>query len=251
MRKERWKRAPFPQHRGKIAVMAHRGAHAHAPENSLAALKAAIALGVDFVECDLRTTRDGQIAILHDSTLDRTTDGKGAFAERTLAELKTLTLKGSTERIPTFEELLQTAKGQIGFYLDCKAVEPAQALTLLRRYIRLNRVLAYTTPEQALVWKRLAPELCVMTSPPDTVRTPEALTTFLTEWPFELLDGPYDLPAETIAAARRLGTHVWADIQNPGESPAQWEPALRRGVTGLQTDHPAELVAYLKTSQRR
>ena len=248
---ERWRRAPLPRYKSRFVVAAHRGLHTHEPENTLASLRASITAGVDFVECDLRTTKDGQLVILHDSTVDRTTGGKGKLAELTLAEVKALTIKNSTERIPTFEELLKESRGKLGFYLDCKAVDPAQAFALVQRYKLTDRVFAYTSTEGALAWKKAAPQVCVMTSPPDDAKTPGALTAFLKDWPFELLDGPYDLPAETIAAAKALGTQVWADIENPLESPAQWEPALARGLTGLQSDHPVELIAYLKTTKRR
>lgn len=238
-------------------MASHRGTHTHDPENSLAALEAAIQVGVDFVECDLRTTKDGHIVILHDSTVDRTTNGKGKLAELTLTEVKAVTLRDSrfpertSERIPTFEELLQAAKGRMGFYLDCKAVDPDQAFALVKRYKLPERVFVYTSTEGAVAWKRAAPQVCVMTSPPETAKTPEGMIAFLKEWPFELLDGPYNLPAETVAGAKALGTEVWADIENPRESPAQWEPVIARGVTGLQTDHPAELIAYLKSVKRR
>src|SRR5207244_9942203 len=58
-------------------VVAHRGVHTSAPENSLASVREAIALGVDMVELDVRTTRDGRLVLLHDETVDRTTDGSG------------------------------------------------------------------------------------------------------------------------------------------------------------------------------
>jgi len=252
-----WKRAPLPRHPGRFVVASHRGTHTHAPENSLAALEAAISLGVDFVECDLRTTKDGHIVILHDSTVDRTTDGKGKLAEKTLAEVKALTLRDPRfperkgERIPTFEELLKASRGKMGFYLDCKAVDPAQAFALVKRYKLTDRVFAYTSTDGALAWKKAAPEVPVMTSPPDDAKTPTALTAFLKEWPFELLDGPVTLSAECVAAARDLGTEIWADIENPLESPAQWGPAIARGLSGLQSDHPAELIAYLKQLGKR
>nr|WP_309686228.1 glycerophosphodiester phosphodiesterase family protein [Armatimonas sp.] len=248
---ERWKRAPLPAHKGRFVVIAHRGMHTQTPENTLAALRESIQAEVDFVECDLRTTKDGHIVILHDSTVDRTTVGKGKLADLTLAEVKSLAIKNSTERVPTFEELLRESHGKMGFYLDCKAVDPAQAFALVKRYKLTDRVLAYTSTEGALAWKRAAPQVPVMTSPPGDARTPDALTAFLNNWPFELLDGPYDLSAETVAAAKALGTQIWADIQNPLESPAQWEPAIARGLTGLQSDHPDALVAYLKATKRR
>jgi glycerophosphoryl diester phosphodiesterase len=189
--------------------------------------------------------------ILHDSTVDRTTDGKAKLAELMLAEVKALTIKNSTERIPTFEELLRESRGKLGFYLDCKAVDPAQAFALVKRYKLADRVFAYTSTEGALAWKKAAPHVCVMTSPPEDAKTPEALTAFLKDWPFELLDGPYDLTAETVTVAKALGTQIWADIQDAQESPLQWDPAISRGLTGLQSDHPVELIAYLKATKRR
>ena len=71
-------------------VYAHRGASAHLPEHTRAAYLQAIADGADGVECDVHLTRDGQVVLLHDATLDRTSDGTGPVAQRSLAELREL-----------------------------------------------------------------------------------------------------------------------------------------------------------------
>jgi glycerophosphoryl diester phosphodiesterase len=71
-------------------VIGHRGNRAHAPENTLESLREAVALGVDAVEFDLRVSRDGSLVVMHDETLDRTTNGSGPVALRTVTELKGL-----------------------------------------------------------------------------------------------------------------------------------------------------------------
>jgi glycerophosphoryl diester phosphodiesterase len=94
-------------------------------ENSLASINKAIALGVDVVELDVRTTKDGFLVLMHDSNIDRTTTGKGKVEDLTLAELKTFRLKApygriSEETIPTFEAALKIIKGKIMVDIDMK-----------------------------------------------------------------------------------------------------------------------------------
>jgi len=108
-----------------VLVAAHRGAHMDNFENSLASIHEAIALGVDVVELDVRTTKDGFLVLMHDSNIDRTTTGKGKVEDLTLAELKTFRLKSpygriSEETIPTFEEALKIIKGKIMVDIDMK-----------------------------------------------------------------------------------------------------------------------------------
>ena len=139
-----WKPASLPRKKHKFVVIAHRGDHVHAPENSLLALQEAIRNSVDYVEVDLRTTRDRHIVIMHDSTVDRTTNGKGKVSEMALADIQALNLVDrrfrdlKPEPPPTFEEVLQKAKGKIYLYLDAKAVDPAQVLQMLKQY-RMER----------------------------------------------------------------------------------------------------------------
>ena len=86
-------------------LIAHRGFSGRHPENTLRAFRAAEALGVDMVECDVHMSRDGQLVVIHDATLDRTTSGRGPVRERALAEIQALDA-GEGERVPTLEELL-------------------------------------------------------------------------------------------------------------------------------------------------
>ena len=111
-----------------VYVIAHRGAHVGIPENSLAAYQKAIDLGCDFVEIDVRTTKDGHFVSMHNSTIDEYVNGaKGKVSEHTLAELKLLDIgsrvgsEWKDTRVPTFEEILKLCQGKIGIYLDLKA----------------------------------------------------------------------------------------------------------------------------------
>ena len=107
----------------QVLVVAHRGNWRSAPENSVAAIDSAIQMGVDIVEIDIHKTKDGQLILMHDDRVDRTTNGKGLIKDYTLAEIKKLKLKDKdgnlTEHtVPTLEEALLAGKGQIMFNLD-------------------------------------------------------------------------------------------------------------------------------------
>ena len=94
-----------------MVVIAHRGSPSSsgAPENTLGAFRAAIDAGADWLEFDVRATRDGQLVVLHDATVDRTTDGSGAIAGLTLEQARALDA-GNGERIPTVDEVVRLAR---------------------------------------------------------------------------------------------------------------------------------------------
>src|ERR1700685_4539839 len=97
-------------------VIAHRGASGHAPENTLAAFERAVQLGAGFIETDIRLTRDARFVAIHDDTLERTTNGRGAVNMHTVAELQELNAghwfdrEFSGQYIPTLEEVLEIGK---------------------------------------------------------------------------------------------------------------------------------------------
>ena len=106
-----------------VIVASHRGDWRNFPENSLAAIDNAIKMGVDIVELDVQRTKDGQLILMHDPTLDRTTTGKGKIAEVTLDSIRKLKLKNgcairTIHNVPTLEEALMHAKGKIMLNLD-------------------------------------------------------------------------------------------------------------------------------------
>ena len=118
--------ADLPRLKHPIAVIAHRAGRGIAPENTLAAIRKAIALKVDYVELDIRATKDGHLVIMHDRTVDRTTKGTGAVKDLTLAEIRALDAgskfdaTNAGERVPTFEEVLKLCRGKVHIYVDHK-----------------------------------------------------------------------------------------------------------------------------------
>ncbi|MEM2213625.1 MAG: glycerophosphodiester phosphodiesterase family protein [Candidatus Nezhaarchaeales archaeon] len=103
----------------RVLVIAHRGASAYEPENTLRSIKRALNLGADMVEIDVRTTKDGHIVVIHDATVDRTTNGRGYVKDMTLEELKKLDA-GLGERIPTLQEVISLVKGRVGLVIEIK-----------------------------------------------------------------------------------------------------------------------------------
>ncbi len=111
-----------------VLVVAHRGGAALAPENTMGAFSNALKLGVDMVECDVHLSQDGEVIVMHDPDLARTTDGTGSIRELTLAELKKLNAAArfsgtwpTVEPIPTLGEVLSAAKGRAGVQIEIKA----------------------------------------------------------------------------------------------------------------------------------
>lgn len=107
----------WTQSNQNIYVAAHRGWKAKYPENTLEAFRAALALGVDQLETDVRITKDGELVLIHDATVDRTTNATGKVREMTLAELKALDA-GNGTKIPTLTEFMELVKDHPTITLD-------------------------------------------------------------------------------------------------------------------------------------
>jgi glycerophosphoryl diester phosphodiesterase len=111
-----------------VLNIAHRGASGTFPENTLSAFRAAIDAGADMCELDVQLTRDGAVVVIHDDTVERTTDGKGEVAKLSLEELKRLDagakFKGGAikgERVPTLDEVFDVTSGKCGLNIELKA----------------------------------------------------------------------------------------------------------------------------------
>jgi glycerophosphoryl diester phosphodiesterase len=109
-----------------FTVIAHRGASAYYPENTLVSFEGAIALGADMVELDVQLSLDGKVVVFHDEKIFRCTNGRGKIAEHTLAELKKLDAgswfnkKFQGEKIPTLSEVLNVCKNRIAVNIEIK-----------------------------------------------------------------------------------------------------------------------------------
>lgn len=237
----------------KVSVIAHRGDHTQAHENSLAAIGNAIQAGVDCVEIDVRRTRDGEYVLLHDSTVDRTTDGRGKLAGLTWDQVHALSLTNRQRpelppaRVPTLDEALKAMRGRIGLYLDFKDGDRAVVARKLREQGMIEATVVYDDLEQMAEWRRLEPKLRLIASPRDRDRGLDALRSLKASVPVDILDGPVTAytPAR-VADAKLAGFLVWPDIQDSAEGPAAWGAAIEMGVQGLMSDRPGELVVFLR-----
>jgi glycerophosphoryl diester phosphodiesterase len=118
-------------------IIAHRGDSASRPENTLASCKQAVGVGADFIEVDVQLTADGQVVVLHDVTVNRTTDGTGSVREMTLAQIKKLSAgfpakfgaEWKDERVPTLGEVLDAIRGKAKLMIEIKreSVAPGEA----------------------------------------------------------------------------------------------------------------------------
>jgi glycerophosphoryl diester phosphodiesterase len=117
---------PRPRSGGPFLVTAHRGNRIHCPENSLAGFRRAIDDGADLLEADLRPTADGRFVCFHDATLGRTSDGRGAVEQQSLAELAAVRLRMGqrvwpSEHIPTLEEVAVLCPDDVYLALELKS----------------------------------------------------------------------------------------------------------------------------------
>jgi glycerophosphoryl diester phosphodiesterase len=229
-----------------ILTSAHRGEHLQHPENSLPAIQAAIDAGVDYVELDVRTSSDGYLVLMHDPTVDRMTNGKGAIRSMTLAEIRKLDLgarfpgKFPDLQVPTFDEALELCKGKIGVYVDTKSAAPKDLVAAIERHDMGDHVMFWS--EHVNFLKQIAelrPSWKLLPEAFNPDHTRELMTIF---HPQMLGFDQRDFNSGTIAAAHEVHAGIFVDLN----SPQDWDDGIAAGVAGIQTDWPTQLVAYLR-----
>jgi len=231
-------------------VIAHRGASAYEPENTLRAFDLAIKQGAQMIELDLHLTRDNRVVVIHDPTLDHTTNLKGRINELTLQEVK-LADAGKGERIPTLEETLELTAGNVQLYLEIK--DPAAAsetLKLIRNRscqgdvmlasfdielmrmlgrevndIELGVILGTSSLWPSIRWREAFPWIALRTISYQVLCMQVELC--------------YAYLARQIKAdGKKL--YVWtADLER------EFERMITRGVDGIVTNRPDRLVCFL------
>lgn len=121
---------------GRPVIIGHRGASGHAPENTLASFAKAIEFGVDAVELDVYLCKSGELVVIHDATLDRTTNGKGAVEDKTLEEIKLYTCEGG-EKIPTLIEVFDLVQRRCIVNVELKgALTASPVADLIEKYVK-------------------------------------------------------------------------------------------------------------------
>jgi glycerophosphoryl diester phosphodiesterase len=145
----------------RVAVIGHRGAAGHAPENTMVAFEAGLALGADALELDVQLTADGEVVVMHDQTLERLTDGSGWVGDHSLAELTALRVrgprsKGADQTIPSLDRVVERARDRTYLMVEIKNAPrrypgiEERVLEVLRRRDALDRTTIISFDHHAL-----------------------------------------------------------------------------------------------------
>jgi glycerophosphoryl diester phosphodiesterase len=233
-----------------VVAISHRGEHLHHPENTMPAFAEAVRLGADYIEVDVRTTADGKLVLSHDADVSRCTNGTGEVSKITFDQIRALDagIKKAPEfagtKVPTFDEVLDYARGKINIYVDVKQVSAKDLVEHLVDHGMADHVVIYSgriTKEL----HELNPKLRIM---------PEASTVELVQMaipqvhPLVWAFGAGDWKPEIIKLAKDSGAEVYVDRQGSDrtDSPEGWQAAIDMGADGIQSDRPGELVQYLR-----
>ena len=154
-----------------MILTGHRGAAELEPENTRLSIQKAIDLGVDQVEIDVHLTRDQHLVVIHDATVDRTTNGQGAVADFTLEEVKRLDA-GKGERIPTLQEVIDLVRGKVVLQIELKGPDTAEPVvrTVEQNNIENEVLLTSFVHERLREARQLNPSLALgalWSNPPD------------------------------------------------------------------------------------
>jgi glycerophosphoryl diester phosphodiesterase len=230
----------------RIWNVAHRGASAEQPENTLPAFDLAIVQGADVVEVDVRATADGHLVALHDPMVDRTTNGGGPLRVLTLAQAQKLDA-GRGERIPTIEEVLELARGRVRVNLDLKEVEVVEPSVRLVRDMGMVGTVTFISflPEAWDILDRIAPDSPVI----QLVDSAAALAGIAMG---ELAHAgvrsgvgmPYGLVSVEIVDRlhrRGLGVFAWTV-----DDEAEMRRLISAGVNGIVTNRPGALAEVIR-----
>jgi len=221
----------------------HRGAAGLEPENTLRSFRRAEEEGADALELDLRVTRDGYLVVLHDPTVDRTTNGTGPVHELTLAEMRRLD-GGLGERVPTFGEVLEATTLPIHAELKViEAVEPLASVILEQDVAGRVAPISFE-PEALRRLKLVLPDqpvgLILSGAPPEVAERARSVGA-----DFVSLEAAH-LNAEALERCRRAGLKVTAWTVN---EPEQMRRVMESGVEGIATDHPDVLAGIINSRE--
>lgn len=264
----------FADAKSGIMVAAHRGCWRETAENAISAIRACTNMGVDMIEIDVRRSSDGVLILMHDETVDRTTNGTGLVSDLSLKQLRDLRLKAHAggddsavtgEHIPTLEEALLAAKGKVLVNIDAKDDIRRDALAMASKIGMLDQIVVKASaqsPEQLMGQK---PDYLGQGQFMPIVReTDEPLSAIIEGYAsiapeaFEVIYTDAGFIGEGAAAARAADARIWINTifesLAPGHSDdrailepeAHWGVLIRDGASIFQTDHPRELLNYLQ-----
>lgn len=258
----------------KVFVVSHRGDWRNAPENSLQAIKNCIEMGVDMVEIDLKKTKDGEVILMHDKTLNRTTSGKGEPKDFTLKDIKKMVLRNGAghrteHQVPTLREAMNLAKGKIlvnidkGYdYFDDVYEILKETGTLDQCIIKDGKSYEEVKAEKPVALDKMVFMPVVKLTKGKPKEKIEGYNQYfkplLYELTFDMDDkNTYNL----IHLAKQSGAKIFINSLWPelcgghhddraveqGEIDKSWGWIIKRGASLIQTDRPALLLEYLRS----
>ncbi|MCU0238425.1 MAG: glycerophosphodiester phosphodiesterase [Pyrinomonadaceae bacterium] len=262
-------KAIFKKNNSSVLVFAHRGGGGLYPENTLEAFKFSADLGVDVLELDVHLTTDGKLVVLHDSTVNRTTNGNGKVKELTLAELKnldagyqfstdngqTFPFRNKNIKIPTLEEIFDALPDK-NFNIEPKQSEPSMIKPLcdtLRERKATERVIIGSFRQQVLdEFRQICPEVATSASPSEALKFLFYQKIGLAETyspKMQALQVPESLGSfkavtkDFVESAHKsnLQVHVWTINET-----VDMQRLIDIGVDGIMTDYPDRLLEITK-----
>lgn len=244
---------PKPKN-GNTYVIAHRGEHNGIPENSLAAYRKAIDLGCDFVEIDVRTTKDGEFVSVHNPTVDAYVIGKtGKVADFTLSQLRAMDIgiklgeKWRNTKIPTFEEILALCQGKIGIYLDLKEADPKALIPFIKKYSMEKAIVWYLSASahnKLMAIKTNCPECLIMPDPGNKRNIKKVFKGYAPKYMASDMD---NISRSFVKQLHAKEVRVFVDDNgsDPKKWHQEWQKLLDLGVDGIQTDQPQALIEFI------
>lgn len=236
-----------------VAIVAHRGASGNYPENTLQAFQTALEIGVDEIELDLRSTRDGHLVVMHDATVDRTTDGTGAIGELTLAEIRALDAgrvfgeRFRGERVPTWEEALDLVQGKVRLNVHLKeGGEPdgkyeRKVAKALRAFRMMDDSILACHDESVGIFAEIDPRIACRVFP--NHRSPEDYIRSSVEMGLRTTQPGRDMTTPEfvrMAHVSGLGVHVFY-----ADTPEDMRRYMGMGVDGILTNYPERMKAVI------
>ncbi|MCB0114488.1 MAG: glycerophosphodiester phosphodiesterase family protein [Caldilineaceae bacterium] len=224
----------------KIEIVSHRGANGLAPENTMAAAQASLDLGVDYIEVDVWTSRDHVFYIMHDPTVDRTTDGSGHLLSLDSTVIDQLDAgswfdpRFAGERVPRLEDFLDWARGRTKVFFDVKFAHPHHLIELIRAKGMVDDCFLWSG-SRGWMWlcHEMAPELALkvnVQTVADVAKAHEDLGARIVEV------GPHNLTHDLIAACRSRGIRIMAYPEQNTE--AVFRDLLARDIDMINLDQP-------------
>lgn len=238
----------------ETVIAAHRGQFgARNPENTLAAFREAVDRNIAVIEVDLRKTADGGIVVMHDATVDRTTNGSGSVVAMTLAQIRALDA-GNGEHVPTFAEALDVVRGtRTSLLLDLKVGDDVgvdDVLELAKAHDALgNLLIGARSADVARAYRAKNPALAIVAFMPalgDADNFAAAGASIIRLWPrwiFALESGCAEGPAPgcVVTSIQKKGLKVWSTADAPSDPQSAdrfFKRLIALGLDGILTDRP-------------